>query len=467
MFVVPVSETRFEDSEDDYDSEEDAVIRKQLRKGREPDDSDSEVGVLGVGSDHDSDEQSDIAVSDVEGQDDDDDLPDARAWGKEKKKYYGADYVDPDYGGFQGKDAHAAEVEQEEAQELQNQLMAQLDVNLLEVSDMFKNLEPDGNEQVEELLKIDLSKLTAKQKLQRLKKESPEFFVIVEDLKVKMNIAKEYLQPIVQRVQKNAIPQCKATEFVQTYYRTVLNYATNIYMYLLLKCNNRLKNHPITQRLYQYRQLLSKIEPVFEEIIKPQIDLLMDQEALEDGMKAKEEKVTSKKMRTLKLLSTLQTARKRVADDDQQPSKKSKFNNEETSGKKVSFQTEDSESDGEMAEEGTEPVENNEAVVPGDETSAGNFHGPRLQSPENIPKCDFTGQSTKRAITYQIAKNKGLTPYRKKELRNPRVKHKMKFRKALIRRKGAVREPRRELTRYAGEISGIKAYLSKSIKIKS
>ncbi|ERL92875.1 hypothetical protein D910_10181 [Dendroctonus ponderosae] len=385
----------FEDSEDDYDSEEDAVIRKQLRKGREPDDSDSEVGVLGVGSDHDSDEQSDIAVSDVEGQDDDDDLPDARAWGKEKKKYYGADYVDPDYGGFQGKDAHAAEVEQEEAQELQNQLMAQLDVNLLEVSDMFKNLEPDGNEQVEELLKIDLSKLTAKQKLQRLKKESPEFFVIVEDLKVKMNIAKEYLQPIVQRVQKNAIPQCKATEFVQTYYRTVLNYATNIYMYLLLKCNNRLKNHPITQRLYQYRQLLSKIEPVFEEIIKPQIDLLMDQEALEDGMKAKEEKVKSKKMRTLKLLSTLQTARKRVADDEQQP------------------------------------------------------------------------KSTKRAITYQIAKNKGLTPYRKKELRNPRVKHKMKFRKALIRRKGAVREPRRELTRYAGEISGIKAYLSKSIKIKS
>lgn len=37
-----------------------------------------------------------------------------------------------------------------------------------------------------------------------------------------------------------------------------------------------------------------------------------------------------------------------------------------------------------------------------------------------------------------MAKNKGLTPHRKKELRNPRVKHKLKFRKALIRRKGAV-----------------------------
>jgi hypothetical protein len=45
----------------------------------------------------------------------------------------------------------------------------------------------------------------------------------------------------------------------------------------------------------------------------------------------------------------------------------------------------------------------------------------------------------KRAIGYQIQKNKGLTPHRKKELRNPRVKHRMKYRKAKIRRRGQVR----------------------------
>lgn len=44
----------------------------------------------------------------------------------------------------------------------------------------------------------------------------------------------------------------------------------------------------------------------------------------------------------------------------------------------------------------------------------------------------------KRPINYQIAKNRGLTPHRKKELRNPRVKHRNKYRKATIRRKGAV-----------------------------
>lgn len=50
-----------------------------------------------------------------------------------------------------------------------------------------------------------------------------------------------------------------------------------------------------------------------------------------------------------------------------------------------------------------------------------------------------TKEEEKRGITYQIAKNKGLTPHRKKEQRNPRVKHRSKFRKAKIRRKGQVR----------------------------
>lgn len=38
----------------------------------------------------------------------------------------------------------------------------------------------------------------------------------------------------------------------------------------------------------------------------------------------------------------------------------------------------------------------------------------------------------------QMAKNKGLTPKRKKIDRNPRVKHREKFRRAKIRRKGQV-----------------------------
>ena len=41
-------------------------------------------------------------------------------------------------------------------------------------------------------------------------------------------------------------------------------------------------------------------------------------------------------------------------------------------------------------------------------------------------------------LLFQIEKNKGLTAKKRKELRNPRVKHRMKFKKAKIRRKGQV-----------------------------
>ena len=71
----------------------------------------------------------------------------------------------------------------------------------------------------------------------------------------------------------------------------------------------------------------------------------------------------------------------------------------------------------------------------------------------------------RRAITYQIAKNKGLQPKRSKLNRNPRVKHRVKFQKAKVRRKGQVREVRTEVKKYGGEMSGINARVKKGVKL--
>jgi Sas10 C-terminal domain len=46
----------------------------------------------------------------------------------------------------------------------------------------------------------------------------------------------------------------------------------------------------------------------------------------------------------------------------------------------------------------------------------------------------------RRGASYEIIKNRGLTPHRNKLARNPRVKKREAYRKAVIRRKGQVRD---------------------------
>jgi U3 small nucleolar RNA-associated protein 3 len=71
-----------------------------------------------------------------------------------------------------------------------------------------------------------------------------------------------------------------------------------------------------------------------------------------------------------------------------------------------------------------------------------------------------------RAISKAIMKNRGLVPHKAKINRNPRVKKREQYRKALIRRKGAVREIRTdEGHKYGGEGTGIKSAISRSRKL--
>jgi len=73
----------------------------------------------------------------------------------------------------------------------------------------------------------------------------------------------------------------------------------------------------------------------------------------------------------------------------------------------------------------------------------------------------------KRAASYQIIKNRGLVPSKAKINRNPRVKKKEQYRKAVIARKGQVRDIRDsgEGALYGGESTGIKSSISRSRKI--
>ncbi|XP_066488446.1 something about silencing protein 10 [Tiliqua scincoides] len=401
----------------------------------------------------DSEEEEEV---EEEGEDDEDDAPDMDsdleeqqpgggsglphelAWGQRKQLYYGADS-----GGRAPRqsqeEAAAEEEEEQEAQAVQRRLAQALGEEDFGLG-LLQAFERPRGEASGQRVAQDLQALSAKEQLRLLRKEAPELLELMQDFQAKLRELRDELEPLLCLVRERAIPRGRGSRYLQTKYHLYLNYCCNVSFYLLLKAKRvPVHGHPVIERLLTYRSLINDLA-VVDQKLSPELRLLLGGLRSKDGggLTGRKESVGPARKLSHK-------ARPRTVP--------------EVAG-------------GELAEEAADGSDlDEEAALDYYREMEEKIKLKKKRKREQVGDVEEVAveeemEGQKRGATYQIVKNKGLTPRRKKVDRNPRVKHREKFRRAKIRRKGQVREVRREEQRYGGELSGIRAGVKKSVKLK-
>ncbi|NWU49318.1 SAS10 protein, partial [Dromas ardeola] len=393
------------------------------------------------------DEDGDLSMeSDLEERRQDSKLPHELSWGQRKQLYYDTDYgSDAQAKGKRSQQEVDAEEEEEEqeAQVIQRRLVQDLgeDDYGLDVIQGYLAEQGKTHDSKGQKIDKDLQALPKKEQLKLLKQESPELLQLIEDLEVKLMELKDELHPLLQMVKNGTIPQGKGSRYLQTKYHLYLNYCANVSFYLVLKSKRMpVHSHPIIERLVAYRNIINDLA-VIDQKLSSQVRVLLKSyyDKKEDTLRREKKFAVflpldvkkNKSKGAPALANGRATAEERSDESDlDEEAALEYYKKMEEKLKLKRKRTEDQDA----LEE--------EAVLEGEDPNK------------------------KRGVTYQMIKNKGLMPRRKKIDRNPRVKHREKFRRAKIRRKGQVREVRRELQRYAGELSGIRAGVKKSRKLQ-
>ena len=203
-----------------------------------------------------------------------------------------------------------------------------------------------------------------------------------------------------------------------------------------------LKLHPLPKRLVSFKQILEQLSDL-DNVVLPQIDDL-----LQNGGKPCE------------------TPEEPVQKTRKKPQKKLKIIKEKENKVERETKIEELTHDERVALEVYEALKSKKNVADESEEDEQENSKEDEQAMDVEQMDDDDGlEDERRAITYQIAKNKGLQPKRNKLQRNPRVKHRHKFEKAKVRRKGQVREVRKEVKKYGGEVSGINMRVKKGVKL--
>jgi len=459
-----------EDDMDQDEAAEDQIIMSDVREmSKSARNKYGEAGtVFGIdhGDDDDDDEDSDFEGG-KRGESKEDAIG-SESWGAKKKYFYGGnpnetyhnkradDKLDDD-------EEDEAELEARESAKLQIKQLELLDeedfLDAFTVSEQSskrkKGKKAKDDHAGKTTVKLDVSKLSKREKTKLFEQESPEFDGIVADFERKMNEARAELVPVVELIDAGRIPEGPAADYVKAKLSVILSYCSNVACYLMFKTRRTpLRFHPVTARLVQYKQLLDEMaaSPV-DSAVMEQVGKIAAQ--LREGKTAEELVKRARKRAKAQAAAKQESAPKRLRLLSKKKSESGKMEQAMTGDERMAIEMYEAAHGKRKRKVLAEDSSDSEA-----ETEA----APKAAEGDDVGAEDGEDES-RRSITFQIQKNKGLTPKRPKMQRNPRVKHRFKFERAKKRRKGAVREARTETKRYGGEASGINARVRKGVKL--
>jgi len=359
------------------------------------------------------DDDDDSMESDVEQEidmndDDDEDL--SGAWGTSRKVFYNEDV---------NADDQDEKLEEQEATLIQKkyfEMLEKKDFGLDLFEEKYSKISKDetideATRQRHIVLPSNLLDLSSNERLQLLRDQTPEIEKFSVELKILFDDLKIYLLPFVELVVATSsvseFENYSSWQFVLAVLELFLVYSSYLSLFLAMKSNDpNLSRHPIENELDRYEKLFLLIRDDFN----------------------------SMKNDLLKLCEILQE-------------RKLQMKTNESSSKIAHLAVKTSLKD-RMAKRRMEKI-----------STTNEFDEPEKAKEEKT--------NVKRAITYQMQKNKGLTVRRKKEYRNPRVRHRNKYARALTKRTSRVPTARTENEKYAGEPTGIRAGIKRGIKLKT
>ncbi|UJR10559.1 hypothetical protein I4U23_014759 [Adineta vaga] len=389
-----------------------------------------------MGSDDEDDDNEYQQISGMGGGDDDDEDGEemdedlSGAWGTSRKMFYNEDV---------NADDEDAKLEEQEAVQIQKRYYDMLEKNDfgLDLFQVKPSTKLASDHPLDEqalrrhiILPDNLLELSSNERLQLIRDQSPELEPLCNEFKNIFDDLKIYLLPFVQLVIDTSsledFHSYSGWQFVLSTLELYLTYCSYLSLYLMMKSTDlNVTKHPIINDIEQYRKLCQLVDDEFQSI-KP--DLLKLCELLQ------EKKIKLNQSSILKQKEQISKPRLIMTNGIKLPTKSTS----ETSAKPSLRDR--------MMKRREQQIKS-EIAIQSDEEK------------ETKPE--------KRRITYEIEKNKGLTIKRKKENRNPRVRHRNKYARALIKRKSRVPTARTEEDRYIGEPTGIRAGIKRGIKLKS